>query len=148
MNAMPEMGRRGLLKLLAALPFAGASMTPAAAAKLAGTGSVVRAMGVNDAAGVAPVTGHYLFHNRVIVAMMQSGTLPEWVRDELRQHAIYESRAGLLPDVACLVSVSASSKIRMTREAYERRMLSQAMGTLLKNEARSAFFGENVGSRL
>lgn len=132
--------RRSLLKLMGALPFSGQALTEAAAAKLTQTATMTAAAGLSN--GIAPQPAgmaHYLLHDPRIQALISGGLLPEWVKEEITDHAAYSGR-GLDPNVACLVSVSAGAKARMTREHNERRIYDGAARSFMHSQARKAFF--------
>jgi hypothetical protein len=127
-------GRRGFLKLLAALP------AVPAADKLAG---VDVAAGGTSWPGIGPAPmadGSYLSNQMKMAALIKSGMMPDWFVKLGRKNCQMQARI-LDPDIACLRSVSLSAKVAMQSERNWTRSLNSFEEDMIANSMQSQFYG-------
>lgn len=123
------LARRSFLKAMAAAPLVSKD---AAAKDLMGLAGASVAPVPAMIMGVSP-------QSTKLLALFKAGMLPEWFLRGQRRVANY--RNSIEPDVACLRSVSLSSKFRIQRDRVAQRALDNFERDILDQIASETFWG-------
>lgn len=140
--------RRGLLKLLPALPMATKKMATkkvgdaAAAAILQSSANSAMANKLVSAVALAP-QANVVGYDDKLRALDAIGMLPDWFLSDVKTQADHRCRWEIDPEIAVLKSVSVPVKLKMHRDLSRRRYMEEMRSGWLRAAARKAFYSNN-----